>query len=24
LVNGLLAIFIPIAEEAKPKSIKIK
>lgn len=24
LANGLLAIFIPIAEEAKPKSIKIK
>ena len=24
LVNGLLTIFIPIAEEAKPKSIKIK
>ena len=24
LANGLLEIFIPIAEEAKPKSIKIK
>jgi HSP20 family protein len=24
LANGLLTIFIPIAEEAKPKSIKIK
>jgi len=24
LANGLLVIFIPIAEEAKPKSIKIK
>ena len=24
LANGLLAIFVPIAEEAKPKSIKIK
>lgn len=24
LVNGLLAIFIPLAEDAKPKSIKIK
>ena len=24
LVNGLLEIFIPLAEEAKPKSIKIK
>ena len=24
LTNGLLEIFIPLAEEAKPKSIKIK
>ena len=24
LVNGLLTIFIPLAEDAKPKSIKIK
>jgi|TARA_B100001057_G_scaffold487986_1_gene571569 HSP20 family molecular chaperone IbpA len=24
LANGLLAIFIPLAEDAKPKSIKIK
>ena len=24
LVNGLLEVFIPLAEEAKPKSIKIK
>tara|TARA_B110000211_G_scaffold32545_1_gene32917 strand:+ start:5614 stop:5760 length:147 start_codon:yes stop_codon:yes gene_type:complete len=24
MIDGLLAIFIPLAEDAKPKSIKIK